>query len=295
MIRVVMLGRAGNNLFQYALGRVLADRHGVPLVMDGSWFNREGWSSVSCLRRLPLRAEIVRPLTLGSRALRKLTGKHYWQYLGLQEIGEKPASDQRFNPAFLNAPASSLLMGYFQSPRYFAGHEKKLRGDLDMDLLPWRPQTLRMADRLASESSVAVHVRRTDYVKKAIYSVCSIGYYRRSMDLLRSRLPGLRFHLFSDDPAWCHAHLAGPDAEVCSLGEAEGDPLHDMFLMSCARHHIIANSSYSWWAAWLGKNPERQVLMPDLWFRQDIIAPIEEKQLPGWEIVESGAKEASNE
>lgn len=295
MIRVVMLGRTGNNLFQYALGRALADRHGVPLVMDGSWFNREGWSSVSCLRRLPLRADIVRPLTLVSRALRKATGKHRWQYLGLPEIGETPATDQRFNPAFLNAPASSLLMGYFQSPCYFASHEDTLRGDLSMDLLPWRPPTLQMADRLASEQSVAVHVRRTDYVKKAIYSVCGIDYYKRSMDLLRSRTAGLRFHLFSDDPGWCHAHLAGPDADVCSLAEAGGDALHDMFLMSRARHHIIANSSYSWWAAWLGKRPGQQVLMPDLWFSKDIVAPIEEKQVSGWEIVESGAKDIRDE
>jgi hypothetical protein len=80
MIRIPMLGRLGNNLFQYALGRVLAEKHGVPLVMDGSWFNAEGWSHVNCLKLLPGPAagkvKVVRRVPLGARALLKATGKH---------------------------------------------------------------------------------------------------------------------------------------------------------------------------------------------------------------------------
>ena len=116
------------------------------------------------------------------------------------------------------------------------------------------------------------------------------AYYRQAMDRLRSRIGGLRFYLFSDDPAWCHENLAGTDAEVCALPEANGDPLHDLHLMSRARHHIIANSSYSWWAAWLGLKPGQQVLMPDVWFRSGMVAPIEEKRMPGWETVETGSR-----
>lgn len=287
MIRALMLGRTGNNLFQYAMGRVLAERHGVPLVMDASWFNREGWSLVSCLRRLPLKAEVIRPLTLASRALRKITGKHYWEFRGVPVIRETVV-DQSFNPRYLEAPASCVVYGYFQSPLYFEGIEPFLREELRMDSLPWQGDTLRLRDRLRADRTVAVHVRRTDYVGKAAFDVCDLAYYRDAMGRLRERLEGARFFLFSDDPAWCLQHLAADDVEVCALPAGVRDPLHDLHLMSEASHHIIANSSYSWWAAWLGKKPGQQVLMPSVWYRSGMKAPAGEKRCEGWEFVDVG-------
>lgn len=285
MIRVVMLGRSGNNLFQYAIGRALAERHGVPLVMDGSDFNRRSWASVDCLKRLPLKARIVRPCSAGTRVLKKVTGKHHWEFRGVPVLREPPG-DQRFDARFLEAPADCVLTGYFQTPRYFAGIEALLREELRMDRLPWPDETRRMKDRLEQEAGVAVHVRRTDYIGNPDVEVCGIDYYRRAMDRLRGRREGLRFFLFSDDPAWCHRHLAGSDAEVCALEAGRGDALHDLYLMSRARHQVIANSSYSWWAAWLGRKPGQEVLMPSLWYRSGILAPVEEKCCEEWETVE---------
>lgn len=283
MIRVVMLGRTGNNLFQYALGRVLAEKHGVPLVLEASWFDSAGWASVSCLRRLGLKARIVRRLPLAARALRKLTGRHYWEYGRWPLLKETP-HDHRFDTRFLDAPADCVLMGYFQTPAYFGGMEEGLRAELRMGHLTWTDATRRIKDRLESSASVAVHVRRTDYIGNPDAEVCGISYYLRAMDLLRSRHEGLAFHVFSDDPAWCSEHLKASDVEVCDFAGAH-DPLHDLFLMSRARHHIIANSSYSWWAAWLAKHPGQQVIMPDVWFRSGILAPVEEKHCPGWETL----------
>lgn len=289
MIRIVMLGRTGNNLFQYALGRVLAEKHGVPLVLDGSWFDPPGWALVSCLKRLDLKVRVQQRMPFAARVMRKLSGRHFWEFRGVPVLKESLA-DHRFDPRFLTAPASCVIMGYFQTPKYFAGFEEVLRGEFRTDRLPWPDATRRMADLMESGPSVAVHVRRTDYIGNPDAEVCGPDYYRRAMDRLRSRVEGVRFHLFSDDPAWCHEHLAGMDAEVCALPEANGDPLHDLHLMSRARHHIIANSSYSWWAAWLGLKPGQQVLMPDVWFRSGMIAPIGEKRLSGWETVETGSR-----
>jgi hypothetical protein len=280
-----MLGRTANNLFQYALGRVLATKHGVPLVMDGSWFEANAWAAVSCLRRLDLPVRIVRRVPLAARALRKLTHRHYWEY-GSYPVWRETPGDHSFDPRFLEAPASCVLYGYFQCPRYFAGMEDILREELDLGRLPWSDSTRRMEERLLSSNSVAVHVRRDDYVRNPDLNVCGPSYYARAMDLLRSRHSGLRFHVFSDDPEWCREHLAASDVEVCALPEGRNDPLHDLHLMSRARHHIIANSSYSWWAAWLGAKPGQEVLMPSVWFRSGIRAPIEEKRCAGWEIVE---------
>lgn len=287
MIRALMLGRTGNNLFQYAMGRVLAERHGVPLVLDGSWFNAEGWALTSCLRRLPLKGRVVRPLTLASRVLRKLTGKHHWEYRGVPVIRETVV-DQSFNPLHLEAPADCMLFGYFQSPLYFRGIEPLLREELRMDALPWQADTLKLRERIRSRNTVAVHIRRTDYVGNAPFEVCDLAYYHTAMGCLRERLEGARFFLFSDDPAWCAQQLAADDVEVCALPAGVHDPLHDLHLMQEAGHHIIANSSYSWWAAWLGKKPGQQVLMPSVWYRTGMKAPAEEKRCEGWEFIDVG-------
>ena len=295
MIRVVMLGRLGNNLFQYALGRVLAEKHGVPLVMDASWFNPAGWNEVKCLRELPGpaagRVAVVRRASLAARALLKLSGRHYWEFRGVPVLRE-PERDQSFDPRFLAAPADCMLFGYFQSPRYFAGMEDRLR----VELAP--PEPVRaglraeLADSLRAPGGVAVHVRRGDYAGNPSLDLCGPGYYRAAMARLRDSLDRPRFHLFSDDPAWCAARLAAADVTIVPYEPARS-PLDDLQLMSLASHHVIANSSYSWWAAWLGKKPGQRVLMPSEWFR-GVESPVSEKQCDGWETLAPGSAETSS-
>jgi hypothetical protein len=277
MIRIVLLGRTGNNLFQYALGRVLAESHGVPLVLDASWFNAAGWAEVSHFLKLPLKARVVRRCSLGTRVLRKITGRHYWEYRGVPILREQ-ADDHSFDARFLESPADCMLFGYFQSPRYFESIAAPLRAELNT-LIGGAlsiPESLRTM--LVTASSVAVHVRRKDYLNLPIFQVCDSRYYQESMRQMRSRLPAARFFIFSDDPAWCRAEFRDADQEVIDSGSAAANPLHDLHLMSLAAHHIIANSSYSWWAAWLGDKPGQQVLMPERWYAHGITAPMEEKR-----------------
>lgn len=278
-----MLGRTGNNLFQYALGRVLAEKHGVPLVMDASWFNSEGWRSVSCIRRMGIQAEISRGWSLGSRILRKLDGRHPWELQRVPILKENNGYTG-FDKQFLDAPDDVVLMGYFQSPRYFGSIEHCLRQELNLAELDWSAATVAQAAMLSDSESVAVHVRRTDFVGTAEFDICDATYYRRAMADMKVRLSNPQFHIFSDDPEWCGEHLAGGDVEVASVPYTSSDPLHDLYLMSCCRHHVIANSSFSWWAAWLGKGPEQQVLVPPSWFGGGIDTPITDKLCDGWRI-----------
>lgn len=280
MIRIVLLGRTGNHLFQYALGRVLAEKHAVPLVLDASWFNADGWAQVVHFLQLPLQAKVVRRCSLGSRVLRKFTGKHYWEYCGVPILRE-PGDDQSFDRRFLDAPADCLLFGYFQSPLYFGEAAPALRQELN-SLLAGAvriPDVLRA--RISAPNAVAVHVRRMDYLNLPVFQVCDPTYYQQSMLQLRARLPDARFFIFSDDPEWCRGEFRDADQEVIDSGNDAANPLHDLHLMSLASHHIIANSSYSWWAAWLGEKPGQQVLMPDRWYAHGIKAPIEEKRWVG--------------
>ena len=282
MIRIVLLGRTGNNLFQYALGRVLAEKHGVPLVLDGSWFNEEGWAEVSHFLKLPLKAKVVRRCSLLARLLRKLTGKHYWQYRGVPMLWEKP-DDQSFDRRFLEAPADCMVFGYFQSPLYFTSIAASLRSELNSLVAAAVIIPNELRTKLASPGSVAVHVRRKDYLEQPIFQVCDSNYYRESMRQMRASLPAARFFIFSDDPAWCNSEFNEPDQTV--VDPTSANPLHDLHLMSLASHHIIANSSYSWWAAWLGEKPGQQVLMPDRWYAHGITAPVAEKKPAHWSVV----------
>ncbi len=284
MIRIVLLGRTGNHLFQYALGRVLAEKHGVPLVLDGSWFNAEGWEEVSHFLRLPLQAKVVRRCSLATRALRKITGKHYWEYRGVPMLRES-ADDQSFDRRLLDAPSECMLFGYFQSPLYFQEITTPLRFELNALIagavkIPGELQT-----KLSASDSVAVHVRRKDYLEQPVFQVCDDAYYGKAMNQMRERLTSARFFIFSDDPEWCRAQFRDKDQEVVDSGTAGANPLYDLHLMSLASHHIIANSTYSWWAAWLGEKPGQQVLMPDRWYAHGIKAPVEEKKLSHWTVV----------
>ncbi|MFU8894423.1 MAG: alpha-1,2-fucosyltransferase [Luteolibacter sp.] len=294
MIRIVLLGRTGNNLFQYALGRVLAAKHGVPLVLDASWFNGAGWREVSHFLKLPIQAEVRRRMHPPARLLRKLTGKHRWQFGGFPWLEEKPA-DHAFDPAFLDAPADCALFGYFQSWRYFASMEDELRSELkellEMGCGQDARATVARASRpqpfsITSPDSVAVHVRRGDFLNHPTFQVCDTIYYRNAMDDMRARLGSPRFYIFSDDPDWCRQTFADSDTAILDSGKAAANPLHDLHLMSLASHHILANSSYSWWAAWIGKKPGQQVILPPRWFTKDIHAPMADKD--AWESGEHG-------
>jgi hypothetical protein len=315
MLRIVLLGRTGNIMFQYALGRVLARKHGVPLVLDASWYNAEGWAEISHFLKLPIKARVRRKFSLASRALRNFTGKHFWQ-LGRTPFLKERENDQSFDPQFLDAPSDCTLFGYFQSPLYFDSMADELRAELKGLISKGArascPQSSSVTeDELMQPTSVAVHVRRGDYLHHDCFKVCDTEYYQRSMREMRERVPGAKFFIFSDDPDWCSAHFKDIDvaaiigrrnnvtaitgrrnnvtaitgrrnhlAEKTATGDRRyaPNPLHDLYLMSMASHHIIANSTYSWWGAWLGAKPGQQVTMPDRWYAKDIIAPIAEKK-----------------
>jgi hypothetical protein len=286
MIRILLLGRTGNNLFQYAIGRVLAEKHQVPLVLDGTWFNEENWKEVSHFLDLPIKAEVRRHPSIPSRALRKITGKHYWEYRGVPVLRE-PDGDQRFDPSFLDAPADCMLFGYFQSPLYFQSMASEIRAEL-LGLLGGGVKiSADLTDKISAPGSVAVHVRRTDFLNIPAHQVCGADYYRNAMEAMRGLVPDARFHIFSDDPEWCRATFRESDHEVIHDARTAANPLHDLLLMSRAPHHIIANSSYSWWAAWLGEKPGQQVMIPDRWFAEGIQAPIGQKMMPHWAQIQT--------
>jgi hypothetical protein len=288
MIRIPMLGRTGNNLFQYAAGRALSEKYGVPLVMDASWFNAAGWASVSQLRQLPIKAALVRDPTPASRTLRKIFRKHRWELMGLPVYREKE-DDCSFDPAFLDHPADSVLIGYFQSPKYFAAIETALRDEIRFTGRELDGESAKWAGKITASRSVAIHVRRTDYVGNPNTDICGEGYYAAAIARIRAAVQDAEFFVFSDDPGWCRRRYCQAGFHVLDCVASRTDPLNDLHLMSLAHHHIIANSSYSWWGAWIGKKEGQMVMAPDPWLA-GIYSPAEDRFCEGWEAIPSAAR-----
>jgi hypothetical protein len=170
-----------------------------------------------------------------------------------------------FDPRLLAAPDETYLVGYWQSERYFADVADQIRAELSLPDPP-SGQNRTVAEAIQAGPSASVHVRRGDYVGSSTHPVCSRDYYQAAMAELRERLTDPQFFLFSDDPKWCRDHLASRN-DVVVAHNGPGSEHEDLRLMSMCDAHVIANSSFSWWGAWLGK--PGPTIAPRRWFADD--------------------------
>jgi len=163
-----------------------------------------------------------------------------------------------FDPDFFSIQDGTDISGYFQSPKYFESCSDLIRREFT-----FHPAIRAAADALQPETPgiqwVSLHIRRGDYVNnRGVVNLWSTGYYQRAM----AQFSGdCQFLCFSDDPAWCRRRL--PRTVRCVDG---GSPYVDLCLISRCHHNIIANSTFSWWGAWLNANPRKRVICPKQWF-----------------------------
>lgn len=266
MIAVRLIGGLGNQMFQYAAGRALADRLGTGLLLDVRGFATYTLHGFG-LTKFRVRASVAGDDDLGSWP--------EWQrrlLTPLRRVGLRSRFYAEpffgYDPEWPALGEGVHLNGYFQSERYFSG----IRGVLCEDFVPREPLddgNRRIAGLAKESESVMLHVRRGDYVSDArtlsIHGVCSPAYYQSAVARMREHCRAPRFFVFSNDMAWARENLALGDDAVFVEGNARA-PEMDVHLMAQCRHHIIANSSFSWWGAWLGCHPEQRVIAPAPWF-----------------------------
>jgi hypothetical protein len=278
MIVSKIKGGLGNQMFCYAAGRAVAQHHGVDFKLDVRGYPDQDGRHFE-LGRMTIRAETAGPDELArferhhprhmlNRMARKLRfWRSYGQTLYFQQRG------YAFDPEFRKVGAEAYLEGLFQSEKFFESAADTLRGEFVVRGEYLDERNLELAGRMKSCTSVSMHVRRGDYVDSPRYrhvvSPCSVAYYREALEWVRSRVVKPEVFVFSDEPDWCRNHLPlGANTTVVSINGPD-QPWLDMHLMASCKHHIVANSSFSWWGAWLGRSEEQIVIAPARWLNPD--------------------------
>ena len=256
-------------MFQYAAGRTLAHLNKTLIKLDVSSF------SENKLRTFDLLAFNANPGFATKQEISSLLPVHNFekafQYLSpLKKRSYYREKEFSFDRKVLDLGRNVYLKGYFQSEKYFLPAKDVIRSDFAFkkDLVK---DIEDFSASLKKTGSVSVHIRRGDFDKDPVttdyHGTLDISYYNTAIELIRSKIPNATFYFFSDNIDWVKETLSIPNAAFVS-GNITKNHIEDLYLMSQCQHNIIANSSFSWWGAWLNNNPEKIVIAPQKWFNK---------------------------
>ncbi len=263
MIIVKLRGGLGNQMFQYAAGRSLALRHQTKLKLDRSTYSQKllRWIKSNTLRHYSLNVFNLQA---------EFAARHEIP----RRLKEIPFNHSKNLENLVRAPDDVCLNGYWQSEDYFKEIEEIIRRDFAFkSILEGVNQEL--AAEIVQTESVSIHIRRADYVTNRrtnrFHGTCSPDYYHNCIRIIENEISHPHFFIFGDDLKWARGSLEinHPTTFVEHNYRTE-TYFEDMRLMSLCQHNIIANSSFSWWGAWLNENPQKIVLAPQPWFKAQV-------------------------
>jgi Glycosyl transferase family 11. len=285
------MGGLGNQLFQYAMASAVAQRAKLPLYLDLSWlYDHEKKIGVEKLyglhvfsfQELFANEDIIQCFLPRNTLLKTLTrGVNRLLPCSRRKLIEERG--MRWNPDIMKIRKPVYFYtGYWQSEKYFfdlAPHIRKqltFRKEIQEDII----QNRSITDLIVNTNAVGLHVRRGDYVNdpkmRSIFVAFTMQYYLEAAQYIVQKVKNPVFFVFSDDVSWVKENLHMPydvyyvDDSVQMNQECgpKSKGYEDMFLMSLCKHNIIANSSFSWWGAWLNQNPDKIVIAPQKWCNQ---------------------------
>ncbi|THD43820.1 MAG: alpha-1,2-fucosyltransferase [Bradyrhizobium sp.] len=266
----------GNQLFMAALGLRLAQERKVRLIFDASAY-------------LPREADRTYQLTNFSIAATTLSApekkgfaRSPLRFLNPQyRLAKRLASMRRhnfvrqriweFDHDVVKVVAPVYLEGYWQTERYFSNVEGLIRQQFQLrqPITERRREWVKSIAR-AGASAVSLHVRRGDYVTQAQSGgalwLCPAEWYASAMTAIAEQIEAPQFFVFSDDPGWARANLPDTWPRNFIEPDADGRDFEDLYVMSTCRHHVIPNSTFSWWGAWLNPRRDKTVIAPLKWF-----------------------------
>jgi len=274
MIIVKLIGGLGNQMFQYAVGRRLAYKYNTELKLDIQGFKdyklrNYSLNNFNIVENFATAKDLSHVLLHSDGSAVKIF-KHIIRNIpnvqSIEYVKEKKFS---FQQSILSLPDNVYLEGYWQSEKYFSDIEDIIRNEFSI-VNPLTSASQEIAEQIKDCESVSVHVRRGDYVSNpktnSFHGVCGLEYYCRAIDMIREKIDNPHFFIFSDDPEWVCCNIK-PDAPTTYVRHNYcSKDYEDICLMSMCKHNIIANSSFSWWGAWLNTNPDKIIIAPSKWF-----------------------------
>jgi len=264
VIIVKLQGGLGNQMFQYAAARSLSKSRKVYL--DFSFLAQNNITTdlftardfeLGIFKKLKGRvaSKYFIRLIKSKRKVFKIISPYY------KEVKDENILD------FLQINSSNLYLdGYFQNPGYFQNLRSILLHEFTFPKLSSQSKEIELKIE-ETKNPIAIHIRRGDYTKPENHSyhgILSIDYYKQSIEIINSKVENPVFYIFSDDPNWCEDNLAFITEKQIISNTTQA--WEDMFLISKCKHQILANSSFSWWGAWLNTNLEKIVIAPKKWF-----------------------------
>lgn len=276
MVIIKLIGGLGNQMFQYAASSALAHRLGAELKLDTSSYDK------SLLREYELD---VFHINASLASIDEIVKLKYAKETLVERLARKiqkrppPFSDAvytephfHYDQSFENLQNDTYLTGYFQSEKYFSLIQDLIRQELCFRS-SLKKENKSMAEQISSSTSVSVHFRRGDYVNdlqtNSVHGICGLDYYQTAMQFISSKIAKPIFFCFSDDIDWAKEHITSDHPLIFVANNGPDSAFEDMRLMSMCKHNIIANSSFSWWGAWLNANSDKTVIAPRKWFKKE--------------------------
>jgi hypothetical protein len=284
MIVVKVRGGMANQMFPYACAKALSLRMGTNLKIDARGYSDNIEPDIISQRLYGLKCfKITSPLAEDKDLLhwfdRSLIKKlkrlydRFKPYYTREHIIE-PLSNVVYrdpNIYLLKTDKNIYLQGDFNSYRNFIDYEAEIRQEFEFSIEP-SLENKKIIDEMSQVNSVAIHFRRGIVLEtNSNYLVLPLDYYLKAIEYIISKVPEPSFYLFSDDPKWVKDNIKIPAFPVKIIDH--NDQRHsyeDLRLMSACKHVIMANSGFSWWAAWLGKKPNQIVIAPKHFWKNDI-------------------------
>lgn len=276
MILLKLQGGLGNQMFQYAFASILAKKNTTRVLIDDSFFEILEKKPGFTPRKFELAIfdmQYTRASSSDILSFHYLSKIHKLKKkLGLRypKVYVEPSFGFQTDALSIQSPA--YLKGYFQSYKYLIGYEGLIRQQFSFPIDTLDEINKELLIKIKNSNSISVHIRRGDYVndeKTAEYhGSCSLDYYLEAIQLLASKKIDFTLVFFSDDSDWVREQFKDlPYSKMVVDHNKDENSWKDMLLMSFCRHNIIANSSFSWWAAWLNANPDKIVIAPKNWFK----------------------------
>ncbi len=271
------MGGLGNQMFQYAFGRYLAFRNNTYLKIDSTLLESNGGAVTK--RDFELQIFNIGFVYATPSEIKKFNGVPNASFvdkisyrmrrmLGIHKLVVQQGNS--FKPEYLNLKANTCIVGRWQSYKYFEEVEHLIRNDFEFKCsLPTDLEPL--IEAIRTTNSISIHIRRTDYVSNSLYASrlgsLPIEYYIKAVKVINSLVNDIAYFIFSDDIEWCETNLkfiSGPTTYVDTTNYPNSNEI-DLHLMSLCKHHIISNSTFAWWGAWLGKFDAGVTVAPNKW------------------------------